>query len=446
MRLRWVIVLIVAVFLGMQFVHPAIPFGPHPAEIMAPSAVKQVLQKDCYSCHSTENRLVWFDQVQPAYWLVRKDVLEARESLNFSTLGSKPLAAQKAALYESVAMMQMGAMPLQRFTWLHPEARVTADDLATLKAYLAPWSTPLPRTSGADLMRPTGARVNLAAVQPTANGQTFDPTMESWHLIATTDRGDNMQFRLILGNETAVRAAREGNVHPWPDGSRLAKFAWFQTQGDDGLIYPGRFWQVEMMAKDASLHKLTAGWGWGRWRGLELKPYGKNAAVVRECTSCHTPVRGNDDVYTEPISTASVPGEEVLNHNAAKLPAGLPYQPLSWGVIAMYIDPHRHTSSVLFGNPVAVETARKIDGQVVSYPKGSVLALVTWTQRDDPHWFGARIPDRLVSVEFVEIPASSAVEQYRQFGGASFGEVHTGAIQTVARIRFIEGLKPLLFP
>lgn len=444
----WKIVVVVSilVFGGMQCIRPKIAFGPHTAEISAPPEVRQVLEKDCYSCHSSENKLAWFDQVQPAYWLVRHHILEARQHLNFSTLGNTPAAAQKAALYESVATMQMGTMPLTQFTQLHPEARVTDSDLATLKAYLDPWSTPLPKTSDSDSLRPNGMRTNLAAVRPTANGQSFDPTMEGWHLISTTDRGDNMQFRLILGNDIAVHAAQVGDMHPWPDGSRLAKFAWLQTQGDDGLVYPGKFWQVELMEKNSGLHKSTGGWVWGRWRGIELKPYGAHASVVRECTGCHMPVQGNDNLYTEPITQAQVAGSEIVNNNAAKLPAELPYQPLSWGVISMYLDPQKHTSSVLFGNKVALEAAKSTDAQTVSYPAGSVLALVTWTQRDDPHWFGARIPDLPVSVEFLETSTRGLVEQYRKFGGPNLGEVHTDAIESVARLHFIARLRPLLFP
>ena len=106
---------------------------PHPE-------VKRILEKDCYSCHSDQRRLSWFDQIVPGYWLVRHDILTAREHLNFSTLGAKPAAAQKAELYEAVNMIQLGAMPLPAFVKLHPEAKVTPEDLATLKANLSPWT------------------------------------------------------------------------------------------------------------------------------------------------------------------------------------------------------------------------------------------------------------------------------------------------------------------
>src|ERR1700690_2411701 len=132
----------VILFLALQLVRPSIPTRAATAEIQASPAVKKILEKDCYSCHSDEKRLAWFDQIVPAYWLVRHDILVAREHLNFSTLGSKPAAAQRATLFEAVNMMQLGAMPLPQFVALHRDAKVTPEELAMLKAYLAPWSQP----------------------------------------------------------------------------------------------------------------------------------------------------------------------------------------------------------------------------------------------------------------------------------------------------------------
>lgn len=103
------------VFAAMQFVRPGIPVKPATAEFQAPPDIRRVLERSCYSCHSDERRLSWFDQIVPAYWLVRNDILTAREHLDFSTLGDKTAAAQKATLYEAVNMIQLGAMPLPAF-------------------------------------------------------------------------------------------------------------------------------------------------------------------------------------------------------------------------------------------------------------------------------------------------------------------------------------------
>jgi len=443
----------VVVFAVLQVVRPTIPVRRGTAEVQAPPEVKQILEKGCYSCHSDQRRLSWFDEMVPGYWLVRHDILTAREHVNFSTLGSQPAAMQKATLYEAVNMIQLGAMPLPRFVRLHPEAKVTPDDLATLKAYLAPW-TPAPNAMAnaqpsGDAQGGAHAAVSLAMVLPEPNGFTFDPTFESWKPISTTDRGDNNTFRFILGNDVAVKAAQTGNISPWPDDARFAKIAWQQEAGPDGLLHPGRFVQVELMVKNARDYKDTEGWGWGRWRGADLKPYGTDAHFVNECTGCHQPLRGNDYVYTIPITAAKVSGAEVVN-NAAALPLSLSYQPLDWGAITMYVDPKTHTMATLYGNEAAMQAvqvrrAGPIEGP--PYPAGAVLALVTWAQRDDPHWFGARIPDQPQSVEFVQVAGGGQQASYLRFAGAGFAQDRGAAAAAAAqRTTFMLGLAPAWLP
>jgi hypothetical protein len=428
-RLVRIVFVLAFLFLIAQIVRPSIPSQPASAEIHAPEHVRQILRKDCYSCHSDERRLAWFDEAEPAYWLVRKDILTAREHLNFSTLGSKPDAVQKATLYEAVNMIQLGTMPLPRFLALHHEARVTPGELATLKDYLSPWSTPAVPTDTKGAV-PSVTRVALESVKPEWNGLPFDPTFETWRPISFTDRGDNHTFRFILGNEIAARAVAEGKISPWPDGAKLAKIAWKQEPDNNGALRAGDFVQVELMVKDARKYASAAGWGWGRWRGLDLKPYGKDATFVNECTGCHLPVKGDDNVYTLPMTTATVPGTEVVNNHAVMLPASLPYQPLTWTPMTMLADPTKQTLSVLYGNEAALH-----------HGPGAVVALVTWAERDDPHWFGGRIPDSPVRVEFL---ANGA--EYQQFAGPAWAKVEAATDIAAQRKEFLLSLKPASLP
>jgi hypothetical protein len=455
-KFRKLVVAGAVVFVGLQLIRPAISSGPATAEIQTTPEVKRILEAHCYSCHSDQRRLSWFDEIVPGYWLVRHDVLTARSHLNFSTLGAKSAAAQRAALFEAVNMIQLGAMPLPSFLKLHPEARVSPEEIATLKAYLAPWTpaqTPIVENLAAPAAATEAARAptSLATVRPEGNGFPFDPNFKDWKLISTTDRGDNNTFRFILGNEIAIEAVRAGRISPWPDGARLAKIAWQQKPGPDGLVYPGKFVQVELMLKNASLYKDSEGWGWGRWRGMDLKPYGKDASFVGECTSCHRPLRGNDYVYTLPISAAKVSGVEAVNNRAAMLPASLPYQPLNWNAITMYVDPKTHTTATLYGNDVALQPGGRWTAGSTStartqkYPTGSVLALVTWHQRDDPHWFGARIPDLPQSVEFVQMENGAEHNNYRRFDGPGLLEDRNKG-ETAARTGFILGLPSAELP
>lgn len=452
MKFSWKFAIAVAgVFVALQCVRPAIPAKPATAEIQAPPRVHQILERDCYSCHSDQSRLAWFDEVQPGYWLVRRDILTARGHLDFSTLGSKPGAVQKAALYESVNMIQLGAMPLPRFLALHPDARVSPEGLMALKAYLSPWAplSPPAAATGPQLPAVSSAAVPARPenVSPEWNEVSFDPSFESWKALSFTDRGDNNTFRFVLGNGIAIQAAESGHISPWPDGTRFAKVAWQQELGSDGVVYPGKFVQVELMVRDSKKYASTDGWGWGRWRGIDLKPYGSDARFVNECTGCHQPVKGDDFVYTLPITSARSAVLEAVNNRAASLPEDLPYHPLRWAPITMFVDRRSHTMSALYGNEAAIQSvdARNTSPAAPHYGPGAVLALLTWVQRDDPHWFGARIPDSPASAEFVAVEPQNSFS-YRRFDGPTLAEVHPSSAAIMQRTSFLAGLKPASLP
>jgi hypothetical protein len=285
--------------LAAQLYRPKIDHPPVTAEIQGPPEVKQILRNSCYNCHSNETRLSWFDEPAPAYWMVARDVRMARSRLNFSEIGKLPPAKQRAALFEAVNMIQLGAMPLPSYRRVHPGATITAAQLETLKAYLHPFAT---AAANVPAQAPPAQVTDVAAHAPAElNGLAFFPDYKSWRAISATDRGDNGTLRLILGNDIAVRAVATKQIQPWPDGAAFAKVAWQAVPDAHGVLHAGKFVQVEFMVKGKTKYASTAGWGFGRWLGPELKPYGADAHFANECVGCHTPVRDNDFVYTMPI-------------------------------------------------------------------------------------------------------------------------------------------------
>ena len=313
----WLVVAAVLAFGMAQTVRPALiepsgagpsggsPSGPQ-TEIAAPPQVRAVLERRCYACHSNSPRLAWFDEIEPAYWFVAQDVREARAHLNFSELGNKPAAAQRAELFEAVNMVQLGAMPLPSYLAVHRDARVTPEELAILKNYLAPFApatapTPTPAaTPTTPQLSPQHAAVTPAG--PSPNGVPYLSGWQDWQLVSTTDRGDNHTLRIITGNDVAIKAIAGHHTSPWPDGAAFAKIAVAAIDDGKGSITSGPFIQVEFMEKDATKYAATEGWGFARWRGADLKPYGSGPHFDSECTGCHAPMRHNDYVYTMPIA------------------------------------------------------------------------------------------------------------------------------------------------
>jgi len=138
------------------------------------------------------------------------------------------------------------------------------------------------------------------AVSPAPNGISFPSDYKDWRLISSSHRVDNNTLRVILGNDKAIAAARSKQTNPWPDGAVMAKIVWKEATLDswEKAIVPGEFVHVEFMIKDAKKYSDTGGWGFARWKGMELKPYGQNESFVYECFGCHTPVKDSDYVFT----------------------------------------------------------------------------------------------------------------------------------------------------
>lgn len=296
-----------AVFVAIQFIRPEISHPPVTADLVAPPEVKQILKNSCYDCHSNETKLLWFDKIVPAYWLVASDVKEGRSHLNFSEIGNLPSGQQKGTLYEAVNQIQLGAMPLPAYTRLHPAAIVTPDQLRALKNYLHPAvaavAAPASDLAADDAQYQKWIRGGspARAIAPAPNGIEFPPDYKNWKAISTSDRFDNGTMRAILANNTGIRAIAENHINPWPDGTAFAKVAWFERGDGQGKVRTGAFFQVEFMFRDSRKYAATKGWGWARWRGDSLTPYGKDAGFSAECVGCHAPLRESDYVFTMPL-------------------------------------------------------------------------------------------------------------------------------------------------
>lgn len=139
------------------------------------------------------------------------------------------------------------------------------------------------------------------ATPGSSHGIAYPTGWQNWSTIAVSHRTDNKTIRTILGNNIAVKAARSGEKNPWPDGAILGKVVWKDTELKDWktATAPSKFVHVEFMFKDSKKYPDTYNWGWARWVGLDQKPFQKSAQI---CTTCHTPVKNRDWVFTDPAS------------------------------------------------------------------------------------------------------------------------------------------------
>lgn len=136
--LRRFLLALAVVAVGMQFVPVRRTNPPAAADISAPAEVHAILRRACYDCHSNETRWPWYGYVAPVSWLVARDVAEGRKRLNFSDWGTYLADRQETKIREIWEQIAEDEMPLAIYRPLHPEAKLTDADRATIRQWALP--------------------------------------------------------------------------------------------------------------------------------------------------------------------------------------------------------------------------------------------------------------------------------------------------------------------
>jgi len=127
--------------IAIQFVRPARDATPAPswndltARHPVPEDVRRTLEQACYDCHSNTTHYPWYASVQPVAWWIDHHVQSGKRHLNFSQFGAYPAKNAARKLGAVVEEVRHGDMPLPSYTWLHPEARLTAEQKQQLTAW-----------------------------------------------------------------------------------------------------------------------------------------------------------------------------------------------------------------------------------------------------------------------------------------------------------------------
>ena len=130
---RLILTLLVVAVVVAQFVPVTRDNPPVGADFDGDAAVKAVLKKSCYDCHSNETVWPWYSYVAPVSWLVASDVTEAREKLNFSDWGQMSPENQAHASREVWKEIEKGEMPLGMYLLMHSEAVPTEADKVVIQ-------------------------------------------------------------------------------------------------------------------------------------------------------------------------------------------------------------------------------------------------------------------------------------------------------------------------
>ena len=143
--IKKILIVLLLVLVVIQFIRPAknadntVTAKDVTVLYTVPDSVQLILQKACYDCHSNNTSYPWYSKIQPVAWWLNDHIEEGKEELNFSDFGSRTLPKQAKKLKKLAKEVEEGEMPLDSYTWIHKDAKLTARE----KEILITWANNL---------------------------------------------------------------------------------------------------------------------------------------------------------------------------------------------------------------------------------------------------------------------------------------------------------------
>ena len=105
---------------------------PFLEETNTPENVKMILKESCYDCHSDFTRYPWYNNITPVnYWLA-EHVNDGKKHFNFSNWVGNSVKRKDHKMEEFIEMVEKKEMPLESFTLIHQEAKLSDAQIKTL--------------------------------------------------------------------------------------------------------------------------------------------------------------------------------------------------------------------------------------------------------------------------------------------------------------------------
>jgi len=139
-RLKQAGIVLVVVFAAAQLVRPGRanpatdPNRTIQAHVGTATGLGAVLDRACGDCHSNRTVWPWYTEVAPVSWLMVYGVRSGRNAVNFSEWATYPPGRQRQLLDLACRDVSHGTMPGSAWITLHPEARLSAQDIETICA------------------------------------------------------------------------------------------------------------------------------------------------------------------------------------------------------------------------------------------------------------------------------------------------------------------------
>lgn len=102
-----------------------------------PDRVQSLLKNSCYDCHSNTTSYPWYNNIQPLKWWLADHVDSGKRHLNFDEFAAYSNEKKLDKLDEITETVQNGEMPLESYTIVHQNARLSASERSEIVQWAA---------------------------------------------------------------------------------------------------------------------------------------------------------------------------------------------------------------------------------------------------------------------------------------------------------------------
>jgi hypothetical protein len=137
-KIGWLLLIALIV---IQFFRPAknVNATPSTTSIASvysmPDEVKQLMNTACNDCHTNNTNYPWYANIQPVNWWLNDHIQEGKKELNFDEFANYKPRRQYHKMEEVIEQVKEGEMPLETYTWIHKDAKLTIGQKQQITAW-----------------------------------------------------------------------------------------------------------------------------------------------------------------------------------------------------------------------------------------------------------------------------------------------------------------------
>lgn len=129
------LIAVALVLAGMQLVRPArtnpavVAGNTLAAQVEVPAQIDGIFNRACIDCHSNRTQWPWYTNLAPVSWLLTNHVNEGRLKMNLDNWDD-------AISFKDICQeVRTGGMPIRNYLILHPNARLSPQDVQAVCAW-----------------------------------------------------------------------------------------------------------------------------------------------------------------------------------------------------------------------------------------------------------------------------------------------------------------------